>query len=533
MMKRHVLNGSRVLLIVDPDVDGFTSASLFYLFMQDYAGNGMQIDYHIPEGKEHGLQTLMGLFEGPRKYDLVVVPDGGSNDYEEHKTLSERGYDVLILDHHQAPHYSDHAVLINNQLSNNYENKELSGVGVVWKFCEYFEYRYWEDMKPDEQFESKASYYIDLVALGLISDMEKMYNLENRYICTYGLTHINNGLFKELIEKQSFSLGTRPLTQIGIAFYITPLINALIRVGSQTEKTLLFEAFITPNKIVPSTKRGDKGNTETLATQVARYATNAKKRQDTEMDRAAELLDIQIMENCLDDNKILILNADELNTPNTLTGLCAMRVAAKHKKPVILGRTTPDGKYIKGSMRGRDGSELKNFQAFLNDSGLVEYCEGHPQAAGCGVRISNIGKLTDYANEQLANIDFNEGFYEADFIVNGNCSYLAALIEDMDRGRELWGQGCNEPVIIVENIPVNVSDFQVIGKNKDTLKFIFNGVTYIKFKAKNLIEDLSMFQGKLNLTVAGRCNMNEWAGRRSPQIMLDEIEIKESSMDDF
>lgn len=175
-----------------------------------------------------------------------------------------------------------------------------------------------------------------------ISDMEKMYNLENRYICTYGLTHINNGFFKELIEKQSFSLGTRPLTQIGIAFYITPLINALIRVGSQTEKTLLFEAFITPDKIVPSTKRGDKGNTETLATQVARYAANAKKRQDTEMDRAAELLDIQIMENCLDDNKILILNADELNTPNTLTGLCAMRVAAKHKKPVILGRTTPD-----------------------------------------------------------------------------------------------------------------------------------------------------------------------------------------------
>ena len=81
------------------------------------------------------------------------------------------------------------------------------------------------------------------------------------------------------------------------------------------------------------------------------------------------------MDNCLENNKILILNADELDIPNTLTGLCAMGVAAQHKKPVILGRTSPDGK-LKGSMRGREESELKNFQKFLQDSHLIDYCEG-------------------------------------------------------------------------------------------------------------------------------------------------------------
>lgn len=88
-----------------------------------------------------------------------------------------------------------------------------------------------------------------------------------------------------------------------------------------------------------------------------------------------ELLNIQIIENCLDDNKILILNADELDIPNTITGLCAMGVAAEHKKPVMLGRVSPDG-FLKGSIRGRDGSELKDFRGFLLGSGLMEFVEG-------------------------------------------------------------------------------------------------------------------------------------------------------------
>jgi len=99
------------------------------------------------------------------------------------------------------------------------------------------------------------------------------------------------------------------------------------------------------------------------------------------MDKAAELLNIQIMENCLDENKILILNADDLNIPTTLTGLCAMNIAASHKKPVILGRTSPDG-CLKGSIRGRESSELKDFRKFLLDSRLMEFVEGHSNAAG-------------------------------------------------------------------------------------------------------------------------------------------------------
>lgn len=103
----------------------------------------------------------------------------------------------------------------------------------------------------------------------------------------------------------------------------------------------------------------------------------------------------------------------------------------------------------------------------------------------------------------------------------------------MDKGRSLWGQGNSEAIIIIENVPVAANEIQVIGKNKDTLKFSFNGITYIKFRAKDLIEDLQMLSGKLNLTVAGRGNVNEWGGKRSPQILIDEIEINEMNESDF
>lgn len=525
LLMKHLQAGSKIFLCIDSDVDGYTSSAFFYNYLTDYLSKDFDftIDYHVPEGKEHGLRTLMNIFTPEKKWDLIVLPDSSSNDYEEHKELADMGYDILVLDHHEADHYSEFATVVNNQLSQNYENKALSGVGVVYKFFSYMDYC------RDTDY---AREYIDLVALGEISDMMNMETLENRFICDYGLDNITNKFFKDLVEKQSYSLGSGPLTQIGVAFYITPLINSLIRVGSDLEKERLFEAFIKPETKVPSTKRGEKGMEETISVQAVRNCVNAKARQNRERDKAIDLLDIQILNNDLNKNKILILNADDLDIPYTLTGLCAMGVSAGYKKPVMLGRIGKDG-YLRGSIRGRGESELKDFRKFLLDSGLMEFVEGHGNAAGFGIKATDVEKLTEYANEKLANINFNEGFYEADFVVKGNSSYLSELIEDLDAGKKFWGQSNDEPVIVVEDITLPPNGYSIIGKNSDTLRFEFNGVTYVKFKATELIEELSRTSGKLSITAAGKGNINEWGGRRSPQVLVEEIEIKESNSYDF
>lgn len=533
LFTKHLAAGNRFYFVVDSDADGITSSAVMINYMENHLREqypNFTIDYHIPDGKEHGLDTLMNILTPQKNYDIIVLPDSSSNDYEYHKILKDIGYDILVLDHHEAEKYSEDAVVINNQLSKNYPNKSLSGVGVVYKFLQYC----------DSQFNiNGADDYLDLVAAGMCGDMMDLNTLENRYICDYGFSHLKNFGLRKLVKQQGYSifglatdaltetfLDNAKLTPIQVAFYIAPLINALIRVGTPNEKEILFKSFIKGDEMVPSTKRGHKGEMETLAEQSARNCANARARQNREKDKALDLLDIQISNDCLDDNKILILNADELDVSNTLTGLCAMGVAADHKKPVLLGRINNDG-YLKGSMRGRGESELKDFKEFLLKSGYMEYVEGHANAAGFSIKASDIPKLYEYANRELADINFNEGFYEADFVVNGNCSYLSDMILDLNRGKDFYGQNCAEPIIISENITINTSAIQTIGSNKDTLKFVFNDITYIKFKAKDLIDEFAQYNDKISITVAGKGNVNSWGGRETPQIFIEEIEINE------
>ena len=196
---KHLRAGSKIYLPTDSDIDGFTSASLFYNYLTEHFSEYQpNIIYHIPEGKEHGLDSLMDWFPEQGDNSLVVVPDAGSNDVEQHRELTARGYDILILDHHLVSTPTDSAIVINNQSSEKYSNKDLSGVGVVYKFFEYIEEK--------EKLPPYSKDYLDIVALGLIGDMMKMTTLENRFILTYGLTHLNNKLFKTLVKKQEYSL---------------------------------------------------------------------------------------------------------------------------------------------------------------------------------------------------------------------------------------------------------------------------------------------------------------------------------------
>lgn len=453
---------------------------------------------------------------------MIVLPDSSSNDYEEHDILSEMGYDIVCLDHHEAHHYSEHAIVINNQLSENYPNKSLSGVGVVWKFLQYYdEMEKW----------NYANDYLDLVAFGVISDVMQMITPENRYICRFGLLNIQNEFLKQLIIKQSFSLGDGPLTQIGMAFYLTPLVNALIRVGSPIEKERLFLALVDGEQIVDGTKRGHApGDKETIIEQTLRNCTNAKNKQTREKEKAMELLDIQIIENCLDENKILILDASELNTPTTLTGLCAMGMVSKYKKPTLLGRRCSDG-YLRGSIRGLADSELKDFRQFLLDSGLMEYVEGHSGAAGYGMKISNVDKLNEYANEKLKDIDFNEGMYEVDFCLTAAAPYIKELIINIVKNKEYFGQGNPEPIIYVQNVPI--VDFKIQGANKNTVLIKNNGIDYLRYRDTELAEKIQSGKYKY-INIVGRANENVWMNRVTQQIVVDGYElIKEDLMKGF
>ena len=157
----------------------------------------------------------------------------------------------------------------------------------------------------------------------------------------------------------------------------------------------------------------------------------------------------------------------------------------------------------------------------------------HNNAAGFALKESDIPKLYQYANKKLEDINFNEGFYEADFIINGNCSYLNEMIFDLWKGKNIYGQNCPEPIIVTQNLTIRPDNIKIIGAYKDTVKITFNNTTFMKFKAKELIEQLQNYPGGFIATIVGRPSVNSWNGVETPQILIEDIEINQIDNNTF
>ena len=166
------------------------------------------------------------------------------------------------------------------------------------------------------------------------------------------------------------------MNSISIAFYITPLINALIRVGTMEEKENLFLAFIDGAREVPSTKRGEKGLMEKLSTQVVRNCTNARVHQNKELDSFLEQLNFRILDSDMINDQLLVIQLEEYDNLNpALNGLLAMKCCSKYNRPTLVVRAGSEG-ISRGSLRGVNNSKLESLKDYLESTGLCEYCAG-------------------------------------------------------------------------------------------------------------------------------------------------------------
>ena len=510
-----IKNQEKIFLIVDCDADGFTASAALVNYIYKVFPSAMDLlSIQLHEGKEHGIEEKWLEEIVANEYKLVICPDASSNDYNQHKFLKDNGIDVLVLDHHDAEEVSENAIIINNQLS-DYPNKTLSGVGIVYKFCS----------KIDELMKIKeADTILDLVSLGMIADMMDMRSFETKHLIQKGLTRIENPFFKALVERQAYSIG-ETVTPIGVAFYIAPLINATIRVGTQNEKEVMFKAMLNhcAYDMIPSTKRGEKGKTEAIVTQAVRNATNVRNRQKKARDNGFEYVEQIIAANNLDKNKIIVVQVSE-DLDKNLTGLIANQLMAKYQKPVLLVRETDEG-LLQGSARGYDKSELKDLKSFLLESGFMEYAEGHAAAMGVGIYKDKVNALVDYSNTVLANYDFS-ACYDVDYEYMSN-DFKAQDIIDIGSMKSLWGKGVDEAMVVIKGIKITSNNITLMSANKNpTIKITLqNGTSLIKFGASQAEFESLKSSGYTEIDVIGTCAINEWQGMITPQILIKDYEV--------
>ena len=518
MLIKHISQNDKVLIQVDSDCDGYTSAALLmnylYCLFPSFVNNN--ISYRVHMGKQHGIipDTI------PEDVKLVIAPDSSSNDYEAHEYLNLSGVDVLVIDHHEADHISKYACVINNQLC-DYPTKSLSGVAMVWKFCCYIDML----LKTDH-----AQKFLDLVALGLVADMMDVRDFETRRLIDKGLQQIRNPYFRGAIDKDQFHF-TNEITPIGVAFYIAPLINATTRVGTQEEKLMLFESMLDFRgyELVPSTKRGCKGQAETRVEQACRNCTNIKSRQTKIRDNSLEKIEQIIVNQNLLSNKILIVQLDDLITDRNLTGLIANQLMSEYQRPVlILNRIENEDGTItwEGSGRGYDKSRLKDFRGFLENNKYVMYAEGHANAFGVGIKDEDISAFIASTNSALDGFDFTP-IYNVDFIYKSD-ELTPDEVIDIAGMKSLWGQGVEEAEIAVEGIKVHKDNIRILSPDKNpTLKIMLpNGINFMKFRSSEEEYDkLYSELGYVTINIVGECERNIWNNKISPQVMIKDYEI--------
>lgn len=516
-------------IIADCDVDGFTSAAIIYQYIQRICPS-VKLTSLIHEGKQHGLEDKISeILDSKDHLDLLILPDAGSNDFIYIEQLKEIKLPVLILDHHiieENTKISDNCCIINNQSSPNYLNKHLSGAGVVYQFCVLLDTLYGVNYSYD---------YIDLAALGICADMMSGLEYENQYFWREGFKNIKNLFFMTVARKQGYSITgvanpsdeeiIAALNPTTVAFYIVPMINAMIRVGTLAEKERLFLAFVDGERLVPCNKRGAKGTFEKVAIESVRECVNARTKQNKIKEEVIERIEQKIFKYDLLENKILFIRLDEDDVfPPELNGLVAMGLSTKYKRPTIVARLN-DENFIRGSARGLNASELTSFKDYLNSTNLFEYTMGHDNAFGISLSNKNLTKFHEIANKELAAYDFGEDYHEVNFERIAMAQDLANLIDDIGSYDFIWSQQNEVPKIHITDINLTRKDIQIIGKTGNTVRFEKNGITYIQFFANELIEELQRFND-IKLEVVGTAKLNSWGGRITRQIIIKDYEVK-------
>ena len=533
LLAKHIKQNSKVLIIVDPDCDGFCASAILMNYLNCHFPSWVQnrFKYFMHSGKQHGLQDSLQEYNWQDKgIGLVIAPDSASNDYFEHQLLAENGVDCLVLDHHETDGgYSKDAVVINNQLSKDYPTKSLCGAAVVWKFCCYM------DSVMDTHY---AIEYSDLVALALIGDMMDQRDFETHQLIKEGLQRIKNPFFVEMMDRQRYQF-EGGITPIGIAFYIVPYINAMTRSGTMEEKYLIFEAMLEwrSNEMIPSTKRGFKGQIETRHEQAGRTCVNVKSRQKRVQDKGLGIIEEKISKENLLDDKLLIVRVPEDTLDKNLAGLVANQLANKYARPTLVLRicNNEDGSIsYSGSGRNYNNSKLENFRQFCLDTELIDLAQGHQSAFGFSISADKFNEFVNLTNEELANFDFSPCYY-VDLEVTMD-QLTDTEIFAIGSNADLWGQQLDEPLIAITNIKVNADTIQFIGQNKNTMKITFPGrrVSLIKFNIKEEQKELlNPDGGILTITAIGKCTLNHFNGNMTPQLILEDFEVMSKKKWDF
>jgi single-stranded-DNA-specific exonuclease len=438
---KRVLEAARrkqkVLIFGDYDVDGITAIALLETHLENLGIKAIPyIPHRIKEG--YGLNLTAGEIAKKNGIKLIITVDCGINSFSEVEKFRRWGIDIIITDHHEQQGRIPRANAVVNPKRHDcsYGYKELSGVGVAYKFAQALtKSNLWEDL--------------DLVALGTIADNVSL-NGENRIIVREGLQRLSafSRLGIQALMEISGVDNQRPLGTSAVSYILGPRINASGRMDTADSALRLLLS-------------QSASEAQDLAKILNAHNRRRQKVEEGVFKEVKNLIDkeVNFKEHC-----VIVVSGQNWH-PGVL-GIVASRIIDKFYRPTIV-ISEGEHTYCRGSARS-----IKNFSIF---DALI-HCEkhlknfgGHKYAAGLVIAKDNIQDFRRDINRFAHQVLLKE-FLMPSIEVDAELK-LADLSKDLVYellALEPFGPANPEPTFYTRNLTLR-NEPQVLAR--ETLKF--------------------------------------------------------------
>lgn len=486
----------KIAIFADYDVDGGSSAALLIDWLRQM---GQAATLYVPDRIDEGYgpndEAMAAL---AARHDLIICVDCGTLSHG--PVEAAQGADVVILDHHLGAETLPNALAVvnPNRQDESGELAHLCAAAVVFLML----VEAGRQLRESGRQGPDLMAMLDLVALATVADVAPLRGV-NRAFVRQGLRIMARRDRPGLVALSDIGRLDGPPSAYTLGFVFGPRVNAGGRIG-QADLGARLLASDNPAEAAAMAERLDQLNTE---------------RREIEAAVRAAALD-QAEERGLE--APLVWAAGEGWHPGVV-GIVASRLKeATHRPAIVIGL---DGDEGKGSGRSISGVDLGACVQRVAAEGLLIKGGGHRMAAGLTVARNQL----DAAMARLSELLDRQGAGAAgpsDLRLDGLLMPGAATVELVEQIESAGPFGASAPGPRYAFADMAISFAKRVGDSHLKLRFgdgLGPQMDAIAFSAfdSDLGKTLSE-HGGARFHLAGRIEINNWQGRRSVQLRLED-----------
>ena len=487
-----------VAIFADYDVDGATSAALLIDWFRQFQRD---VTLYIPDRIDEGYGPNTPAMEAlAADHSLIICVDCGTLSFEPIAAARAKGADVVVLDHHLGGETlpDANAVVNPNRQDELDAPGYLCAAGVVFLLLVELGRVLREAGRTGPDLISM----LDLVALGTVADVAPLTDA-NRAFVRQGLKIMARRTRPGMVALADVAGLNEAPRSYHLGYLMGPRVNAGGRIG----KADLGARLLSTTDLNEARSIAEKLN-----------ELNAERReieavvQDAAMDQATQRgLDAP-----------LVWAAADGWHPGVV-GIVASRLKEATNRPaIVIGFDGDDGKGSGRSVRGIDlGAAIHRLAA----DGLISKGGGHKMAAGLSLSRDQLSPAMARLSEMLAAQGAGD-LGAADLVIDGVLMPAAATVDLIETLEQAGPFGAAAPAPRFAFPDVQILFAKRVGQTHLKVSFgdgLGTRIDAIAFGAfDGPMGPMLEQHGGARFHLAGRLEINQWQGRCSPQLRLED-----------